>query len=353
MTVAGVDGIGERRLNGVVPLEPQMRSSPEFDLIAAIRERLRPAAAGPHLIGIGDDAAVTVPEGATATSIDALVDGVHFRREWCPPEAAGHKALATALSDLAAMGAEPGEAYVWLGKPDDLDREATLAVVDGLADCAARTGVEVLGGDLTRAPALALAVTVVGHAAAAEDLVGRRGAEPGDVVCVTGELGAAAAGLLLLETPDAVASPPGDRIAALVDRQLWPMPRLAEGAALARAGARAMIDLSDGLGADAEQLAAASGVAIEIEIDRVPIAAGVDQVAGALDRGAHELVLGGEDYELLCALPAGRVAAAGEALSRIGCRLAEIGRVGSGHGLELRRDDGRSLPALGHDQLSR
>jgi thiamine-monophosphate kinase len=329
-----------------------MRSSPEFDLIAAIRERLRPSGIGSHLVGIGDDAAITVPEGATATSIDALVDGVHFRREWCPPAAAGHKALATALSDLAAMGARPGEAYVWIGCPDDLDEAATLAVADGLADCAARTGVAVLGGDLTRAPALALSVTVVGHAATAGELVGRHGARPGDVVCLTGELGGAAAGLLLLEGAGR-ASLAGDHGAALIERQLRPMPRLAEGLALAQAGAGAMIDLSDGLGADAEQLAAASGVAIEIEIDRVPVGAGVEQLAVALGRDPHELALGGEDYELLCALPAGRVAAASKALSRIGCGLAEIGRVGSGSGVGIRRGDGRLLAALGHDQLHR
>ena len=345
--------MGKRRLNRSVPREPEMRSSPEFDLIAAIRERLRSSGAGAHLVGIGDDAAVTVPGGATATSIDALVDGVHFRREWCPPAAAGHKALATALSDLAAMGARAGEAYVWIGCPDDLDEAATLAVAEGLADCAARTGVAVLGGDLTRAPSLALAVTVVGHAAAAGELVGRDGARPGDAVCVTGELGAAAAGLLLLEGADPAPPLADDQRAALIERQLRPMPRLQEGLALARAGAGAMIDLSDGLGADAEQLAAASGVEIEIEIERVPLSAGVEQLAVALGRDPHDLVLGGEDYELLCALPAGRVAAASKALSGFGCGLAEIGRVGSGSGVGIRRDDGRLLAARGHDQLYR
>jgi thiamine-monophosphate kinase len=348
-----VDGVGERRLNRDVPREPEMRSSPEFDLIAAIRERLRRSESGSHLVGIGDDAAVTVPDGATATSIDALVDGVHFRSEWCPPAAAGHKALATALSDLAAMGARPGEAYVWIGCPEELDEAAILAVAEGLSDCAARTGVSVLGGDLTRAPALALAVTVVGHAATPEELVGRQGARPGDAVCLTGQLGAAAAGLLLLEGADPPGSLADDDRAALIERQLRPMPRLAEGLALARAGAGAMIDLSDGLGADAEQLASASGVEIEIEVDRVPLGAGVEALAGALGSDPHELALGGEDYELLCALPAGRVAAASKALSGFGCGLAEIGRVASGSGVRIRRDDGRLLAALGHDQLYR
>src|SRR5690349_16839111 len=109
---------------GLVADEPSMRASPEFELIGEIRERLARAGAGSGAgapdrirLGAGDDAAITVPEGATATTIDAVVDGVHFRSGWCPPHSVGRKAMATALSDLAAMGAEPGEAYVWLGRP--------------------------------------------------------------------------------------------------------------------------------------------------------------------------------------------------------------------------------------------
>ena len=135
----------------------------EFELLERIRKRLPEP--GPRVrLGSGDDAAITVPAGATATSVDALVDGVHFRREWSSLAQIGHKALAAALSDLAAMGAEPGEAYVVLGVPADLDEDGCIELLDGIATLAEATGTSLAGGDLTRAPALTLAMTVVGHA---------------------------------------------------------------------------------------------------------------------------------------------------------------------------------------------
>ena len=131
----------------------------EFELI----DRLRSAAPGSARLhtGIGDDAAVTLPGGATATSVDAVVDGVHFRREWCPPAAIAHKALASALSDLAAMAAEPGEAYVTLGLPRDSSRGFSAALADGFIEAAARFGVVLAGGDTVSSPTLFAAVTVV------------------------------------------------------------------------------------------------------------------------------------------------------------------------------------------------
>ncbi|MGV1048201.1 MAG: thiamine-phosphate kinase, partial [Solirubrobacterales bacterium] len=172
----------------------------EFELLAKLRERLPPA--GPRVrLGSGDDAAITVPGGATATSVDAVVDGVHFRRERIEPAQIGRKALAAALSDLAAMGAEAGEAYVVVGAPTDLGEDEFLAILDGMLDLAAATGTTLAGGDLTRAPALSLSLTVVGHAPGPDLLVSRAGARPGDTLVLTGELGGAAAGLLLLERP--------------------------------------------------------------------------------------------------------------------------------------------------------
>ncbi len=173
----------------------------EFELLARVRERLPPPGRQVRL-GSGDDAAIVVPGGATVTSVDALIDGVHFRRDWTSLAQIGRKALAVALSDLAAMGAEPGEAYVVLGVPTDLDEDGCLELLDGLAALAAETGTALAGGDVTRAPALTLAITVVGHAGSTGELVTRGGARPGDVLAVTGELGGAAAGLLLLERSD-------------------------------------------------------------------------------------------------------------------------------------------------------
>jgi thiamine-monophosphate kinase len=328
----------------------------EFDLLERIRERLPPA--GPRtLLGSGDDAAISVPGGATVTSVDALVDGVHFRREWGDPAQIGAKALAVALSDLAAMGAEAGEAYVVLGVPTDLDEDGCMELLDGLARVAEETGTTLAGGDVTRAPALTLAVTVVGHGESPENLVARSGAEPGDALVVTGELGGATAGLLLLEQSSARSidhTGLGSIDQTLIARQLEPKPRLAEGRALARAGATAMIDLSDGLGGDAGHIAEASGVGLRIEAAGLPLAAGMAEVAGALRRDPVELaVSGGEDYELLAALPQERVAdAATEIEERSGTALTRIGEVVAGKGLEIRLPDGALLKATGFDQLS-
>ncbi len=322
----------------------------EFELLARIRERLPASGPRTHL-GSGDDAAVTVPGGATATSVDALVDGVHFRRDLASPTQIGHKALATALSDLAAMGAEPGEAYVAVGIPPDLDEDGCLELVDGIAALATETGTTLAGGDVTRAPALTLAVTVVGHAADPARLVRRGGAQPGDVLVLTGELGGAAAGLLLLERPELAASVPAELAERLRARQLDPIPQLAAGKALAAAGARAMIDVSDGLGGDATHLATASSVGLRIDADLLPLAPGVAEIAAAAARDPLELAAsGGEDYELLAALPGGRLAAA---VASIGAenRLTRIGAVYAGDGVEIRLPGGGTVVPAGFDQL--
>ncbi len=335
------------------PRQPGLRSSPEFELIDRVRARLGATAAGAAAarVGIGDDAAVVASlpgRGASATTVDALVDGVGFRRRWCPPRAVGRKAMAAALSDLAAMGAEPGEAYVWLGMPEGFGERETLELCDGLAELGERHRVAILGGDLTRAPALSVCVTAVGYAVDADAMVGRDGAEPGDALCATGTFGGAAAGLMLLEHPELEAE---DREACIA-RQLDPEPQLACGAALAAAGARAMIDVSDGLGADAEHLAAASGLGIEIEVERVPVAAGVAAVAAAAGIDPVGLVVsGGEDYELLCAVPRAALAECMAAAAGSGVRLTEIGRFIDAGPVRLRLPGGRSVPASGHDHL--
>jgi len=325
----------------------------EFELIAKLRERLPPAPARLRL-GSGDDAAVTLPAGATATSVDALVEGVHFRREdGFSLEDVGAKALATALSDLAAMGAEPGEAYVVLGVPPDLGEAELLALADGLAEVAAETGTAVAGGDVSRSPVLSLAITVVGHAPRPELLISRGGARPGDLLVVTGELGGAAAGLLLLQRPELGAGLGAETAERLRHRQLRPTARLRAGAALAAAGATAMIDLSDGLAGDAAHVAAQSQAALRIDAAAVPLAKGLAEVAAAAGRDPLELAAsGGEDYELLAAIPAQRLT---EAATRIGeaaeTSLTPVGEVGEGEGAEIRLPGGGTLRTRGFDQL--
>ncbi len=332
-----------------------MRSSPEFDLLAAIRARMavtRESHEGaPIAVGIGDDAAVTIPGGAIAVTVDALVEGVGFRRRWCPPRAVGRKALGAALSDLAAMGARAGEAYVWVGAPRGFGDAECLELCAGIAELASEHDVAVLGGDLTEAGELSVCVTAVGHARLADDLLGRDGAEAGFSLCVTGALGGAAAGLMVLEHDELGAEVTPSAREAVVSRQLSPVPRLAAGLALAGSGARAMIDVSDGLGADAEHLAAASGIGIEIELELVPVGDGVREVALAAGRDPIELVAsGGEDYELLCAIPRAALAECRAAVAAGGSRLTEIGRFVDGGSVRLRLPGGRSVPVDGHDQ---
>lgn len=325
----------------------------EFELLARIRERL-PAPNPRVRLGSGDDAAVTVPGGTTATSVDAVVDGVHFHRGRASLAQIGHKALATALSDLAAMGAAAGEAYVTIGVPKDLDEDGCMEMLDGMAALAAETGTSLAGGDVTRAGELFVALAVVGHADDPSSLVTRAGARPGDALVLTGEVGGARAGLALLDDPELEAAAAGNGN-GLRKRQLEPTPRLAAGSALAKAGATAMIDLSDGLAGDALRVAESSGVALRVDCASVPIAPGASEVLGGTGGGLLLALEGGEDYELLAALPPDRLASARRLVheAEAGLPLTPIGEVAAGEDLELRLPDGRALrPRGGFDQLA-
>ena len=258
------------------------------------------------LRGIGDDAAVVRAEPVCVTSVDAMVEGVHFRLSegWSSAAEVGHRAMAGALSDLAAMGARAGEAYLVLGLPQQLGEQRALELVRAAGALARACGVSVAGGDVVAAPALTVAVTAVGWAQSEAELVAREGAREGDLIGVTGCLGGAGAAL-------AVMSARASRTAAaeaVLERSRNPRPRLREGRALARAGVHAMIDLSDGIATDAGHVGRASGVRLEVELAALPLCAGVAEVAAELGVPAWELAAaGGEDYELcFCAAPQDR-----------------------------------------------
>jgi thiamine-monophosphate kinase len=268
--------------------------------------------------------------GIAVTSIDAMIEGVHFRLGdgWATPAEVGHRALAGALSDLAAMGAGPGEAFIALGLSSGFAESDALALVSAADDLACETGTVIAGGDVVAAPALMVTVSVNGWIGRGEKPVGRAGAVLGDLVGVTGALGAAGAALAVMEGR-ASRGPRSEPALALARR---PFPRLREGRALAAAGASAVIDISDGLAADAAQIGRASLADLRMQLERLPLAPGVAAVADELGLAPTKLAAtGGEDYELLfCAPPEAR-AAIDRALSDAGGAAASwIGEVAAG-----------------------
>jgi thiamine-monophosphate kinase len=277
-------------------------------------------------------------------SVDTVVDGVHFRLDdgWTAPRDVGARALASALSDLAAMGAEPGEAYLALALPEALSEDQALALVRGAHELARECDTTIAGGDVVRSPVLSVYATVVGWADDERQLIGRHGARPGDIVGVTGPLGGAGAALAVREGR-VQRTPERER---LVARERLPTPRLAAGRALAALGAHAMIDLSDGLAADAGHLARASQACLRIELARLPLADGVADVCAALGVDAHELAASaGEDYELcFCVAPELR-ARADAAVAEAGrAHVTWVGEVQAGPaGLSLVAGDGRDM----------
>lgn len=298
----------------------------EFDLIARVRERLRPR--GDRVeVWSGDDAAVVRPGGGVSvTSIDSFVEGVHFRLATTSLRDLGHKCLAASLSDLAAMGAIPGEAYIALGLPDHLGEREVLELAEGAEALAAEHGVTICGGDVSRAGELFVSVTVIGYGETAESLVRRDGARPGDIVGVTGGLGGSGAGLLLLERRPAG----GDRAAGalLLERHLRPRPLLSTGRALARAGVSAMLDVSDGVASDAARICERSEVIAEIRLGDLPLDEGVAEVAAGLGLDPFEFAAtAGEDYELLFTAPAGARDAIERSASGTGAEVTWIGRI--------------------------
>ena len=316
----------------------------EREVIRRVRRRL-PAAPDWLAVGIGDDAAVARParNRDEVLTTDALVEGVHFDRAYVPPEAIGAKALAVNLSDLASMGAEPRLALLSLVLPADTTVSDLDSLVGGMLDMAARHGVTLAGGNVSRSPGpLIVDVTAVG-CVKPRDILLRRGARPGDGIYVSGAVGAARAGFLSLRGAPGAAPRGEDGLDAARARFLAPEPRVRLGLLLARNRvASACMDSSDGLADAVRGIADAGGVGAIVEADNLPIPGavrsrfeeeGLDPVAAAVE--------GGEDYELLFTVPRRRRRALAGVLARAAdVPCARIGSVTRERRLVLRRAGG-------------
>ncbi len=326
----------------------------EHAIIARVRDGLDGTSPATLVVGVGDDAAIIEPDRGKllVLTTDALVEGVHFDHAFCPMRAIGHKALAANLSDVAAMGATPRYALLSLALPPSLAITALDQLVAGFSALATRHATAVVGGNITTSPGpLFVDVTAVGSVKRRRALT-RAGARPGDILYMSGVVGAAAAGLGLLRagTPpvadiDKQDGTPARDLDRCRDRYLYPEPRLRLGMHLAHHGAaRSCIDLSDGLADGARQLASASGTGVVVDAAAIPVAPGarmwfgqqgVDPVTAAL--------AGGEDYELLFTSPPGMRRRVDAARRRSGKPiLTPIGYVTKETDCVLRRD--------GHDE---
>jgi thiamine-monophosphate kinase len=314
----------------------------EFGLIARITaaRELPPST----LLGPGDDAAVLLAaDGRVVVTTDVLVEGVHFRLDWSTPHQVGRKAVAANLADVAAMGAVPTALVVGLALPGSTPISTVDGLMDGMWAEAGQASAGIVGGDVVSSEQLVVSVTALG------DLQGRApvtrsGARPEDVLGLCGRLGWAAAGLAVLRrgllSPSA-RSPLTRSPLAVVAAHRVPEPPYGAGPQAAAAGATAMIDISDGLLADAGHLAEASGVGIDIDSAAVPVASRLVEVASALGADPRHWVLtGGEDHALLASFPAGRPLPHG---------WTHLGVVREGCGVTI---DGSEVPPGGWEHFS-
>jgi thiamine-monophosphate kinase len=304
------------------------------------------AKSGPGLvIGVGDDAAVlAIGDGDyTLVTTDMLTERIDYLQDWITPYELGWKSVAVNISDIAAMAGLPTWTFPSIGLKPDTEVEYVDELYRGMAECARKFGSEIAGGDTNSVKGDdTLSITQMGRVER-ERLVRRAGAKPGDRILVTGNLGDSRGGLelLLKYGPDA------RRISAcLTSAHLMPMPRIAEARAASDAGlVRAMMDLSDGLGADLPKLCKVSGVGAVVHADRLPISDELRRIAGMLEMDPVQLAAsGGEDFELLMAVdPSGVDAVIRSVEDATGTSVTHIGEITEGP-IELARPDGSRVP---------
>lgn len=297
------------------------------------------------LRGMGDDCAV-IGKGSGLVqllSLDTMVEGVHFDRSFHPPDLLGRKLVSVNVSDIAAMGGRPTLLLLSSGLPPGFDEAWVLTFNRGLHAACRDYGCTLVGGDTVASPGgFCFSLTILGEMAAGEVLY-RSGAQQGDTLYVSGNLGFAAAGLALLQADRAGCAPD---FAPLVDRHLNPEARVALGQQLAASGlVHAMMDSSDGPASDVAQLCAASGLGARIFADRLPASNILTEAARLLDANPQDWMLkGGEDFELLFTAAPEHDTALRAIARKCGLRLTPIGCMDAGAGLRLVAGDGRDSP---------
>jgi thiamine-monophosphate kinase len=310
-----------------------------------IAKYFRPLVTHPGALGLLDDAAVLKPPAGCDLVVtkDALVGGMHFFAD-DPADAIARKALRVNLSDLAAKGAAPAGFLLALALPKEILPDWLQAFANALGEDAAAYGCPLLGGDTVRSPGPAMISVTAFGTVAHGSMVRRSGARMGDRVFVTGTIGDAALGLRLRK--DAQASKhwklDATRRQHLAARYLIPQPRNALAEA-ARTHAHAAMDVSDGLVGDLQKLCAASGVAAEIEVSRVPLSEAARAVLEADPAAIETILTGGDDYEIVCTIAPERVSSFRAAAQAAGVAIAEIGRIVEGEGATFIGADGKAL----------
>ncbi|MGH2764866.1 MAG: thiamine-phosphate kinase [Actinomycetota bacterium] len=329
----------------------------ERDLVRGIRKVLSGKAPG-VVVAVGDDAAVVEPgRHQGVLTADMLVEGVHFELGATSAHDLGYKAISVNVSDVAAMGGSPRYGLACLGLSEGIEAAWVMELYGGMREAADEYGMAIVGGDTSRADRAVVSVTLSGEVAEGR-AVTRSGARAGDVLVVTGSLGGSAGGLRIARDAgrhrtDALSTEWGRSLLAIHER---PRARVGEGQALGAAGARAMIDLSDGLAIDLGRLCEESGVGARVRLPDLPITPGLVDLSAATDADPLDLALhGGEDYELLAALPPDAVEEARRTIvERFGTRLTEIGEVVEGSGLvALRGELEEPLEPKGWDHFVR
>lgn len=310
----------------------------EFGLIDRIKKNV--AASPSVLLGIGDDAAALVPapECVTLITCDMLLESVHFDLSFCDPESLGRKSLSVNLSDLAAMGARPRQFLLGIALPKEVPIEFMDRFMAGVLEQAERFGATLVGGDTCASKGgIAISITALGEQRP-ESVLKRSGARPGNLICLSGTVGDAAAGLVALRQ--------GVREGFLVSRQLDPTPRVAAGVALAEGGlATAMIDVSDGVLGDLGHIREMSGVGASLELAKLPLS---DEYRAACGDDPYALALsGGEDYELLFCIAPGKRGEVEALFAKLALRLSVIGEITAATEVKLVAPDG-GVYAPGH-----